>query len=177
MAKARAAGRGGKATIYVDGVAEFVRDVSKLDPQFNKELRSAATDVAKVLVRDTQSSASRVKHQGSGRSAMFVESAKGLYAKADRYPTISLKGSNGYVSKSRSNRKRKTKVMRGDVFFGAEFGGRARKSTNQFNKYVKSSTGRGGRGFFFFPTVRRDAGKIAAQYLDAIDVILRKLSD
>ena len=177
MAKARAAGRGSKATIYVEGVSEFIRDVSKVDPQFNKELRKAATDVAKILVADTQKTAAATKHQDSGRSAMFVESAKGLKARSDRFPTIALSGSSGFVSSSAPNRKRKKKVNRADVFFGAEFGGRARRSTNQFNPYVKSPTGRGGRGYFFFPTVRKDAQKIADQYLDAIDAILRKLSD
>lgn len=166
-----------KATIHVEGVAEFLRDVGKVDPQFNKELRKAAMDVAKVLVSDTQKAAGSVSHRGSGRSAMFVEAAKGLKARSDRFPTISLSGSSAFVSKSAPNRKRKTKVKRSDVFFGAEFGGGARRSTNQFNPYVQSPTGRGGRGYFFFPTVRRDAEKIAEQYLDAIDVILRKLSD
>lgn len=176
MAKARAAGRGKQASIYIEGLDEFLRDVGRVDPQFNKELRKAAIDVAKILVSDTQSAAAQVTHNGTGRSAMFVEAAKGLRAKSDRYPTISL-SSSGFVSKSAPNRKRKTKVKRSDVFFGAEFGGGARRSTNQFNPYVASPTGRGGRGYFFFPTVRKDADKIAAQYLDAIDVILRKLSE
>lgn len=177
MVKARAAGRGKQASIYIEGVSEFIRDVGRADPQFNKELRKAAIDVAKVLVVDTQKTAASVKHDGTGRSAMFIQAAKGLKARSDRFPTIKLSGSSSFVSRSAPNRKRKTKVTRGDVFFGAEFGGRARRSTNQFNPYVQSPTGRGGRGYFFFPTVRRDAQKIADQYLDAIDVILRRLSD
>jgi hypothetical protein len=154
-----------------------LKAAQRADPQFKKELKKAAMDVAKILVADTQKTASSVKHEGTGRSAMFVEAAKGLRASPDRFPTIKLAGSSGFVSKSAPNRKRKTKVTRSDVFFGAEFGGQARKSTNQFNRYVQSPTGRGGRGYFFFPTVRRDAGKIAEQYLDAIDVVLRKLSE
>ncbi len=177
MAKARAVGRGKQASIYIEGVTEFIRDVGRADPQFNKELRKAAIDVAKVLVTDTQKTAASVKHEGTGKSAMFVEAAKGLKAYPDRFPTIKLSGSSGFVSRSVPNKKRKTKVTRSDVFFGAEFGGQARRSTNQFNPYVQSPTGRGGRGYFFFPTVRRDAQKIADQYLDAIDVILRKLSE
>ena len=177
MAKARAAGRGKQASIYIEGIDEFIRDVGRADPQFNKELRKSAMDVAKFLVTNAQGAAAKVKHDGTGRSAMFVEAAKGLRAKSDRFPTIKLSGSTGFVSKSAPNRKRKTKVTRGDVFFGAEFGGQARRSTNQFNRYVQSPTGRGGRGYFFFPTVRKDAREIASRYLVAIDVILRRLSD
>ena len=177
MAKARAVGRGKQASIYIEGVAEFIRDVSRADPQFNKELRKAAMDVAKILVADTKTAATTVEHYKTTNSAMFVEAAKGLKAYPDRFPTIKLSGSSGFVSRSAPNKKRKTKVTRSDVFFGAEFGGQARKSTNQFNRYVQSPTGRGGKGYFFFPTVRKDAGKIAEQYLDAIDVILRKLSE
>lgn len=177
MAKARAKGRGGQASIYIEGVYQFLNAVQRADPEFKKELKKAAMDVAKVLIADTQKTAASVKHDGTGRSAMFIEAAKGLRPQPDRFPTIKLAHNANFVSKSAPNRKRKTKVTRGDVFFGAEFGGRARRSTNQFNPYVQSPTGRGGRGYFFFPTVRRDAQKIADQYLDAIDVILRKLSD
>ena len=169
-----AKGRAGKATIYIEGLAEFIREADKLDSRFSKEIRKASSAVANDLVKTSQSNARMVQHHGTGRSAMAVEAAAGLRARSDRFPTIELR-SGGFVSRSRSNRKRKQKVQRSDVFFGAEFGGQARRSTNQFNAYVPSSSGRGGRGYFFWPTVKQEAPAIGRQYLQAIDRVIKTL--
>ena len=105
----------------------------------------------------------------------------------DRLPTIKLDHNKAFVSKSRSNKTRglgrqgpglasagikgfDRKVTYGDVFFGAEFGGRRRKNTQQFLRH------RGRQGYFFWQAVRDSKGTIATEYLAAIDTVLKKLA-
>lgn len=151
--------------IQIDGLAEFLRAASKADAQFNKEMRIAAQDVAQLLVRDVKIEAASVT-----RNRQALEVVKGLRARRDRIPTIKLDGKSGFVSASNPNRGRRVKVTRGDVFFGAEFGGGARKSTRQFLRH------RGRSGYFFWQTVRKNKGNIAKEYLAAIDRVLKKLA-
>jgi hypothetical protein len=94
-----------------------------------------------------------------------------MRARRDRLPTIKLSEKSAFVSKSNPNRKRKVKVTRGDVFFGAEFGGQARPRTQQFLRH------RGRSGYFFWQTVRKEKGNIANEYLDAIQKVLNTLKD
>jgi hypothetical protein len=119
---------------------------------------------------------------------------KGMWAQRDRIPTIKLNEKSGFVSTTKPNRTRKTKVTRGDVFFGAEFGGGKHGSSNMTVAGAKSRAGtemhrkgvgrttqflrhRGKSGYFFWPTVRKNKDNIAKVYLDAIDKVIDKLKD
>lgn len=62
------------------------------------------------------------------------------------------------------------KVTMGDVFFGAEFGGRRRKTTQQFLRH------RGRQGYFFWQAVRDNKSFIAEAYQDAIESVLENLA-
>jgi hypothetical protein len=105
---------------------------------------------------------------------------KGMRASRDRIPTIKLQENSLFQSKSskftssyniKTHRRVKRKVTRGDVFFGAEFGGQARPRTQQFLRH------RGRSGYFFWQTVRKEKGNIAKEYLDAIQKVLNTLKD
>ena len=111
--------------------------------------------------------------------------ATALRARRDRIPTIKLDEKRGFVSKSRSNRQRTKGVQgpslgkkipkpgtttMGDVFFGAEFGGRRRKTTQQFLRH------RGRSGYFFWQAVRDSKSYIVTEYSDAIERVLKKLA-
>jgi hypothetical protein len=62
-------------------------------------------------------------------------------------------------------------VTMGNVFFGAEFGGRGpRGGTQQFLPH------RGRRGYFFWQAVRDKKSFISAEYSDAIERVLKKLA-
>jgi hypothetical protein len=93
-----------------------------------------------------------------------------LRARRDRIPTVKLDSKQAFVSASRPNRKRKTKVNAGDVFFGAEFGGRRRPTTMQFLRH------RGRQGYFFWQAVRDNKSFIAKEYSEKIDLVLKKLA-
>ena len=155
----------GNNPVVITGLAEFLRDSSKAYKDFNKEMRIAAQDVAQLLVDKAKGEASTVS-----RSRQATEVMKGMKAQRDRIPTVSLRSKEGFVSKSRPNRLRKVKVTRGDVFFGAEFGGGATPRTSQFLRH------RGRKGYFFWPTVRANKEEIAQNYLKAIDRVLENLA-
>ena len=152
------------APVQIEGIADFLRDLSKTYPDFNKEARIASQGVAELLVVAATFEAASVT-----RNRQALEVMKGMRAQRDRIPTIKLQDKSGFVSKSKPNRSRKTKVTRGDVFFGAEFGGGLTPKTKQFLRH------RGQSGYFFWPTVRKRKNQIAKEYLEGIDRVVRDL--
>jgi len=123
---------------------------------------------------------------------------KGMIATSDRVPTIKLQENSIFQSRSRkfsssynikSHRRVKRKVTRGDVFFGAEFGGGSHGSGNLTSAGAKSRAGtemfrkgggrttqflrhRGQSGYFFWPSVRKHKADIADAYLSAMQRVL-----
>jgi hypothetical protein len=184
---------GGNDAIEIVGIVKFLRDASRANLRFDNEMRTAAQKVAQNLVEKAKAEATTVK-----RSSQATEVMKGMQARRDRIPKVSLNSKSAFVSKSNPNRNRKRKVTRGDVFFGAEFGG------GKFGKGAKTSVGarsvnkkgesrdgyrkggghtsqflrhRGRSGYFFWPTVRKEKENIAREYLDAIQRVLNTLKD
>jgi hypothetical protein len=157
---------GGNDAIEIVGIAAFLRDAAKADERFNTEMRKAAQNVAENLNQKAKAEATTVT-----RSRQATEVMKGMRARRDRIPTVKLSEKSAFVSKSNPNRNRKRKVTRGDVFFGAEFGGQATPRTQQFLRH------RGRSGYFFWPTVRKEKENIAREYLDAIQKVLNTLKD
>lgn len=151
--------------IRVEGLTDILNDLQRIEPNFNKEMRKAGKAVAQLLVNEAVKEAASIT-----RARQALEVMKGMRAQSDRLPTIKLAHSSGFVSKSRPNRGRKpaAKVTRGQVFFGAEFGGGARKETRQFLRH------RGRSGYFFWPTVRKEKNNIAVEYLRAIRTVMKQ---
>lgn len=188
-----ATGRAGDVSFAAPGLMQFLREASQAHgKEFDKELRKAAQEVAQVVVDRARVNAraqpphGKPRQGSSGRSqaAIVVE---GLRARRDRLPTIKLDHNKLYPSKSRNNRSRgrgmmgpglasagikgfDRKVTMGDVFFGAEFGGRRRKTTQQFLRH------RGRQGYFFWQAVRDNKSFIAEAYQDAIESVLENLA-
>jgi DNA mismatch repair ATPase MutL len=154
----------GGNTVIVKDLFETLRKFSKASPQFNKEMRKVAYTIARDLEAKVRIEAGTVS-----RASQAIQVAKGLRASNERIPTIKLRGKESFVSKSRPNSKRKTKVTRADVFFGAEFGGGATPKTKQFLRH------RGQSGYFFWPTVRKRKNAIAKEYLDGMDRVVKEL--
>jgi hypothetical protein len=170
---AQAFGRAGQVSVIagnngveVKGIYEFLRDASKADKRFDVESRAAAGKVAENLLVKARAEAGSVT-----RNRQALEVMKGMRVGKDRIPKVYLATKSGFVSVSNPNRKRKRKVTRGDVFFGAEFGGGARPRTKQFLRH------RGRSAYFFWPTVRKEKENIAREYLDAIQKVINTLKD
>jgi hypothetical protein len=169
-------GRAGEVAFVAPGLLQFLREASQANDQFNKEMRIAAQEVAQHVVDRAKVNASGQPKHGPSRPGSSGRSqaqavVDGLRARRDRIPTIKLDSKRGYVSASRPNRKRKTKVTMGDVFFGAEFGGR--KPGNKTQQFLRH---RGRQGYFFWQAVRDSKSFIATEYLKAIDDVLKKLA-
>lgn len=176
----------GSDVVFILNYEDFYRKLkewSQASPLFSKELRIASQEVAQHVVDRAKLNAdSQPKHGptvrgSSGRSQAQVV-VNGLRARRDRIPTIKLDGNRLYPSKSRSNRKRAARafgpgitrqVTMGDVFWGAEFGGRRRKTTQQFLRH------RGRQGYFFWQAVRDSRSYIIKEYESAVDRVLDKL--
>jgi len=183
----------GNNAIEVQGIYAFLRDASRKDKRFDAEARIAAGKVAEMLLNKAKTEAGSVT-----RNRQATEVMKGMKVGQDRVPKIYLASTSGFVSESNPNRNRKRKVTRGDVFFGAEFGG------GKFGKGMKTSAGarsvnkkgqsrdgyrkggghtsqflrhRGKAGYFFWPTVRKEKNNIANEYLNAIQRVLNELKD
>jgi hypothetical protein len=155
----------GANTVVVKDLFETMRKFQQKSPQFNKEMRKVGAIIAEDLKQKVIIEAGTVSR---ARQALAV--AKGFRViKSERLPTLELRGSSPFPSKSRPPSKRKRKVTRSDVFFGAEFGGGARPTTQQFLRH------RGQSGYFFWPTVRKRKNQIAKEYLDGIDKVVREL--
>jgi hypothetical protein len=157
---------GGNDPVQIIGIVEFLRDAAKADDRFNVEMRKAARQVAGDLVIKAKAEAATVN-----RSRQAIQVMRGMKARSDRIPTVSLSNKSPFISKSNPSKNRKKPVTRGDVFFGAEFGGGARPTTRQFLRHRYRS------GYFFWPTVRKEKENIAREYLDAIQRVLNTLKD
>lgn len=163
-------GAGGRFVgLEVDGLSQFLNAASRqLGPEFNRQLRVAGEQLSKTVVAATQGAAS--SHPSPKLYAEVVRRA--LRARRDRYPTIKLSESLSLQLSRTSGKgsKGKTKVKAGEVWYGAEFGGGARKTTRQFPPHL------GRQGYVFFPTVRRMAPRINQDYLTAVDRVLAQMS-
>jgi len=170
-----ASGRAGDVSFAAPGLLDFLRDASQALPEFNNEMRKAAEQVAQHVVdRAVVSANGQAPHgkprEGSSGHSQASQVARALRARRDRIPTIKLDSKRGFVSASRPNRSRKQKVTMGNVFFGAEFGGRRRKTTMQFPRH------RGRQGYFFWQAVRDNKSFIVKEYSDAIERVLKNLA-
>ena len=154
----------GGNTVVVKDLFETLRKFEQASSLFKKEMRK----VALVIAKDLQGQV-RIEAGSVSRSRQAIQVARGLRAVNENIPTIKLRSSEQFISKSRPNSRRKKPVTRGDVFFGAEFGGGATRTTRQFLRH------RGQSGYFFWPTVRKRKNEIAKEYLDGMDRVVKEL--
>jgi hypothetical protein len=170
------------------GLMDWLKEASQMHPQLMKELKLVNEGIAQRVVDDAKKNAAgqppHGKNNTSGRSQAQVV-VNGLRARRDRIPTIKLDAKRGFASKTRTNKQRTRgiqgpflgrkipkpgTVTMGDVFFGAEFGGRRRKTTQQFLRH------RGRQGYFFWQAVRDNRSYIANAYEDAIKTVFKSLA-
>jgi len=162
--------------IETQGLTKFLNATARqLGPSFNRELRKASQQVAAKVVEATQASAG--SHPSPQLYATIVK--RSLRARRDRLPTIRVSSSSmlnlshepaKFGPRGSRKKGRKHRVAATDVWYGAEFGGGARKTTRQFPPHL------GGTGYVFYPTVRRMGPQINVEYLDAIEKVLATIS-
>jgi hypothetical protein len=143
--------------VEVDGLKETLRAFNKYGKEANKELREAAqAEVSKIAPALVAAG-----RRSGAQSALVATTVK---APRDRVPVIAAGGAKRVAP----SRKRRRKPSAGDVFFGAEFGGRGRPTTQQFRPHT------GTRGYWFYPTLRRKIPALLDGYQDALDRLCEK---
>lgn len=134
--------------VNVEGLRELSRALKDLGPEFPREMRITNKEVASSVADDA-------------RSRAF--SLGGVAAKTA--PT--LKASAGATSAG---------VAVGGPSApwgpGAEFGGGARPTTQQFKPWRGNGPD---AGYFLYPTIRDNAEQIEAQYREALDDLIARV--
>ena len=135
-----------QTAFHVEGMRELLRALNKIPKDLQNDVRDASQDIANDLAAGARNAA----HTPQQRLA-----ASGLKAKRDRVPVVTA-GANSV----------KPGVQTRDVFYGAEFGGQRRNTTQQFPPWRGSSSS---AGYFLYPTARQRGKKYYDMWADAVD--------
>jgi hypothetical protein len=141
--------------VRVEGIKPTLSALRKMPKAF----KIAATDASQKIA-DTE--AQKIKANASTRQERLA--AQSVRARRGQAPSIAAGGAMRVRSRTKS-------IRAGDVFFGAEFGGRGRPTTQQFPAY------RGRVGYFFWPTIRADSQAITRQWETALDALAKTWDD
>ncbi|WP_293787068.1 hypothetical protein [uncultured Aeromicrobium sp.] len=142
------------ANLEIQGLREAVALLKTFDKQMNIAARDASQEIA-----DRESV--RIRAAAAVSSAQSRLIAPSIRSRRDRFPAVQAGGGK----KVNVSGKRRRRPSAGDIFFGAEFGGGARATTQQFRPH------RGTRGYFFWPTMRQDEDWMYQEWLAALDGI------
>ena len=137
----------------IEDLPGILRRLSKLPKTAQQEIRAAAQAIA-------DEEAGRIQAAAAGSSRQAAAIAQFIKSRRDRVPAISAGGSrkSGLASGAKA----------GEIFFGAEFGGGARWTTQQFRPH------QGTVGYFFYPTLRADQERMVQRWLSAVNAIERE---
>lgn len=130
-------------TVQIKGIRELLRALNKIDKDLQNDVRDASTNIASDLVSGARSAAT---------TRLQNLAAQGLTVRRDRVPVVRV---------GRATVRPGTKLT--DVFYGAEFGGGRRSTTQQFLPH------RGQHGYFLYPVARARGRQYSDMWADAID--------
>lgn len=145
-------------------IAGLTKHLRALPREANAQLRDAAGEVARFVADDAQGAAMQL-----GGLARLV--APAIQVGRDRVPVVRLGSRQALPSSGQGweRRRQGSRQTLADVAMGAEFGGRGRPSTRQFQPH------RGKRGYFLWPTVRRDSDRTQKTYSAALADALQRI--
>jgi len=132
-----------QTAIEIVGMRQLLRALSKIPKDLQNDVRDASQAIANDLA-----SAGR----NAAQTPLQVLAATGLKAKRDRVPVVT--SGRGAIRPG---------VRATDIWYGAEFGGAQRPTTQQFPPH------KGRRGYFFYPTARAHGDRYADLWADAVD--------
>jgi hypothetical protein len=130
---------------------------SKMGKAANKDLRDASYSIARDVASDLSASASGAGSIG-GNPFQAQAVAQGIRPYRDRIAKIRINGKRPVVSGGGSVE---------DLLWGAEFG------SNRYGQFPRRSPreGRGNRGYFIFPTLKRLQPKIRRDWVAAVNKV------
>lgn len=130
--------------VRVQGLTELNRALRALGPEFQKELKAANLDVAQMVAGDAKSIAYSLGGVAAKTAPSITAAARNVAA------GVSF-GGTAYP-----------------FAMGAEFG------SYRFNQF-KAWRGNGSdAGYFVYPAIRQDAEQIEAEYVGALDDLLKR---
>ena len=138
--------------INVEGLPKIMRALRGMPRDISSDVRRASKKIASDEVV-------RIRAAAATKGAMSIRAASKIRARSDRVPTIKAAGSSPLFRKG---------VPSGQVFFGAEFGGRERKTTRQFQPHT------GHEGRWFWPTLRADSDQMISEWMKVIDAAISR---
>ena len=156
--------------VEVEGLPSYFARLRSLPKVAQDEMREAAMAIA-------EDEASRIRAAAASDSSQSAAIAQFIKARRDRVPAISAGGARRAGVKGGARA--------GEIFFGAEFGGKARKAgpvktrTARSGFVIKETTQQfrphtGHEGYFFFPTLRKDQDRMLERYEQALTNVERE---
>jgi hypothetical protein len=136
-------------------VEPIVSDLIKVLRRLPLEARRQMRVVSAAISEDE---AEQIRLAADGTDEMAVMAARSVRVRTGDTPAIAA-GGNVTVRAGR----RGGRVTGSDVFFGSEFGGKARDTTQQFPVH------RGREGYWFWPTLREDTPDIVDEWAYVLD--------
>lgn len=134
--------------IHVEGLTQLNRALKQMEPGLQAEFREANKEVATTVAQHAKSKAMSL----GGVAAKTAPDITATYS-VSRSAGVSFGGA------------------RAPWGAGAEFGGRGRPTTQQFQPWLGNGPG---AGYFVYPTIRDDAELIEQHYTKAVDDLIRR---
>lgn len=139
-----------------------------------KEMKATLREMsrtAKVEMRDAAGviateESDRIVSRAGRTSKMAAMAARSVRARRGELPVIAAGGAVAVRAGERGGT-----VTGSDVFFGSEFGGQARSTTQQFPPFS------GREGYWFWPTLREDTPEMLDTYVAVLDHVSRVWAD
>lgn len=139
-----------------------------------RELKAVLREMshtAKVEMRDASTTiaaeeSARIVSRGERTSKAAALAAKSVRVRRGETPIIAAGGAVAVRAGERGGT-----VTGSDIFFGNEFGGQARSTTQQFPPH------RGREGYWFWPTLREDTPEMFETWAQVLDHVARIWAD
>lgn len=136
----------------IKGMRKLLRILNSIPKDLQDDVRDASVAIADDLVAGAKSAA---------HTPMAQLVVGGLKVKRDRVPVVRV-GRNVITARG---------ARETDIFYGAEFGGRMRRTTMQFQPH------RGREGYFLYPTARQRGKHYAELWAESVDKAFKAWND
>lgn len=167
-----------KMTVDSKDLRELYDVFKKLDKETNAALREEVWHLSDFMARGIRTAAEYAPMPNQAR--LIADTVR---ANKDRIPNVTVGGSK-YLKVSRKGTPGNPRPRAGQLLFGSEFGGTAtgyglvpNATDNRQRRFPfwSGRYGRGSRGYWIFPTLRKMQPKITHDYHALIDRYIKKI--
>lgn len=175
--------------LTVDGLREFRRELRGIDRELPKELQRENKQFANEVAGMARAAYVGIYTQRSGAGARSIRglatqtsAAVAIGTQRTPYmlgqefgagPADSPSGGYTRLRRGRSGRALYAKSVGGVALFGKNKR-LTYSSMRQFPPYLTSPSGRGGLGYFLYPTLRREVPRLTERYGRVIETVTRR---